>query len=387
LNLFVFSYYTLVTIIYILFSPLLILFSFKQKYQHSLPKRFFLWKNNFFKKEGLWFHACSLGEVAALKPFIEKYKKQYTINISTTTHTGLAQAKKMVSSYRYLPYELFIPFWIKKQKILIIIEAEFWFMVIYMAKLQGTKVILLNSRISDRSYSKYLKLKWFYAKIFSYVDEIYAQTEVDKNRLESLGANNIKVIGNIKLAQLPVISKNYKKDTKDTILVGASTHENEEKLILEAYFQSNITRLILVPRHPERFDIIYALMSEYATKYGVSLSRFSQNINLDTNLVLIDTLGELINIYNIADIVILGGSFEQIGGHNPIEPAYFKTKIISGKYIFNQNELYGCVDNIVIVEENELATHLQEYKKIKPSVINQKSDLSLFYSSIENNKT
>ena len=131
--------------------------SFKKKYRESIPARFFLFKNPSFNiQNAVWFHVCSLGEAIALKPLLDRLENQQIL-ISTITKTGNEQAKKYNASVRYLPYEMFLPFWIKKQKVLVVLEAEFWYLLFRVAFARGAKVILLNARISDKSVKKYLQ--------------------------------------------------------------------------------------------------------------------------------------------------------------------------------------------------------------------------------------
>lgn len=339
--------------------PVILVYSFKKKYKESIPARFFLNKTPPFSKEGIWFHACSLGEAKALAPLIEDISKAQ-VNISVITHTGFSAASSFKKAQvRYLPYELFMPFWQNKQRLLIVLEAELWYMLFVCAKAKGVKTVLLNGRISDRSYEKYLKMKWFYSRLFKYVDLIYVQSKTDKERFESLGAKNLKVIGNIKLAQKVEASKDYTKANGLTIVAG-STHEGEEKLIIKAFLEfkkihNEKLRLIVVPRHPERFEKVYEEMKIFSQNSDLSLSRFSQDTSLEYDLILIDKMGELNNIYAVSDIAVLGGGFAPIGGHNPLEPIALGCKVISGKKIFNQKELFKYVKNAQLVEDNELA--------------------------------
>lgn len=372
-------YYLLGLCIYIIALPVILYFSFKPKYRSSLPARFFLNKTPPFEKEGIWFHACSLGEAKALAPFIEVIETA-PVNISVITHTGFSAASAFKkATVRYLPYELFLPFWQRKQRLLIVLEAELWYMLFVVAKARGTKTVLLNARISDRSYPKYLKMRWFYRRLFQYVESIYVQSEVDKERFEKLGASNIKVIGNIKLAQKIEATQNYLKEEGLSIVAG-STHEGEEKLILDAYLAFRAkheapSRLIVVPRHPERFEAVSELMESYAKALKLSYSRFSEDKSLKSDLVLIDTMGELNNIYNISDIAILGGGFAPIGGHNPLEPIAFGCKVISGQKIFNQMELFKYVKNAQVIEEGELEEALFKALELPASSIDEEVDL------------
>ncbi len=366
-------------LLYIISLPIILYFSFKSKYKHSLPARFFLQKTPPFAKDGIWFHACSLGEAKALSPLIEKITKAQ-VNISVITHTGFSAASSYKDAQvRYLPYELFLPFWQTKQRLLIVLEAELWYMLFAVASSRGTKTVLLNARISDRSYPKYLKMRWFYSRLLKYVDLIYVQSEVDKQRFESLGATNLKVIGNIKLAQKIQATSVYTKPKGLTIVAG-STHEGEEKIILDAFLEfkkvhNEDLHLIIVPRHPERFEAVSQMMKIDSKTAGLSYSRFSENESLQSDLILVDKMGELNNMYALSDIAVLGGGFSPIGGHNPLEPIAFGCKIISGKKIFNQTELFKYVKNAQLIEENELSEAFVKALDMPASSIDEKIDL------------
>ena len=364
--------------LYFVALPLLIFLSFKQKYRQSIPSRFFLFNNKRFEKEnGVWFHVCSLGEARALKPILNLLEDS-EIKITTITQTGQVEAKKYDAEVRYLPYEMFLPFWIKKQKLLIVLEAEFWFMLFTIAASKGTKVVLLNARISEKSAKKYLQFAWFYKRMLQHVEMVYAQSEADKNRFLALGAKHIEVIGNIKLAGEIIKTKEYKKPNGEVIVAG-STHEGEEEAVLKAfveYKKQSDAKLIVVPRHPERFKSVYELMQKYAETNSLTLSRFSSNREFSTDMILVDAMGELNNIYAISDCAILGGAFrDDVGGHNPLEPAYFGCKIITGKHFFHQKELFKYVHHVQFVESDEIHKALMAYKDLPPSMVEEKIDL------------
>lgn len=386
-QIFFYLYYIVSILLYIISLPIILYFSFKSKYKHSLPARFFLQKTPPFAKDGIWFHACSLGEAKALSPLIEKITKAQ-VNISVITHTGFSAASSYKDAQvRYLPYELFLPFWQTKQRLLIVLEAELWYMLFAVASSRGTKTVLLNARISDRSYPKYLKMRWFYSRLLKYVDLIYVQSEVDKQRFESLGATNLKVIGNIKLAQKIQATSVYTKPKGLTIVAG-STHEGEEKIILDAFLEfkkvhNEDLHLIIVPRHPERFEAVSQMMKIDSKKAGLTYSRFSENESLQSDLILVDKMGELNNMYALSDIAVLGGGFAPIGGHNPLEPISFGCKIISGKKIFNQTELFKYVKNAQLIEENELSEAFVKALDMPASSIDEKVDLHEINSLIK----
>jgi len=370
-------YYTLAFFFYLISLPFLILLSLKQKYKDSIPARFFLINNPPFSSKLHYFHSCSLGETKALKPILERFDE---VNLSVITNTGYEEAKKYKNAnVRFLPFEIFLPFWFKPCKTLVVVEAELWLMLFYFAKKRCNKTMLINARISDKSYHKYMKFKWFYSHLFRYIDVIFAQSDKDKERLLSLGAKKVVVTGNIKSAVEFKITKNYTKPLKKVIVAG-STHAGEEEIILNAFKYTKNSMLIIVPRHPERFNEVYKIIKNFSEKNNFSYGKIEEGLNKD--IVLVDKMGELLNFYNIADIVVLGGSFiDNIGGHNPLEVAYFNKPLITGKYIFNQYSLFEIIDNVYVINNSELSNYLN--KSLKNSIIKNKVNLDFFIKEID----
>ncbi len=375
-------YFFLALLLYAVALPLIILLSFKTKYRQSVPARFFLWKNPPFKESGIWFHVCSLGEARALKPILDRLKGE-TVNITTTTHTGYAEATKYAAEVRYLPYELFMPFWTRKQRVVVILEAEFWYLLFAIAKARGAKVLLLNARITERSYPKYKKMRWLYRQMFAYVDKVYVQSEADKERFEALGAITVEVVGNIKLAQQIDVSKSYEKPDGE-VIVAASTHETEEEAIIEAYLsyvKTHASKLIVVPRHPERFDRVWELIRDLAGE--LSHARWSESQDFDSDITLVDAMGELNNIYAISDVAVLGGAFKSdVGGHNPLEPAHFGCKIITGEHAFMQQELFKYVKDVQVVKPSGIEKALEKAQQMPGSHVDEKIDLDTVIADI-----
>lgn len=367
--------------IYILALPYLFYLGFKKKYKDSIPARFFLKRNSFFDKNSIWFHACSLGEVKSLKPIIDELNSD--INISVITNTGYSEAKKLTDEVRFLPYEIWQPLWQKRQKVLVVLEAELWYMLFFTAKRRGDKTILLNARISDNSYKSYKRFAFFYKKIFENVDEVYAQSDKDASRLKELGAKNIQVVGNIKNATTFKPNRTYQKPKDKRVIVLASTHKDEEKLLLNSIELKKNDILIVVPRHPERFKEVDILLESYSKDLNKNYIKISEDDSLQSDIVLCDKMGELVNFYAIADISILGGSFvDGVGGHNPLEPAFFDNVVISGKYIFNQETLFNDVENIYKCNADEIQKLLNS--KLKKSFIKNRVDLKPVIESIKN---
>ncbi|MCX2716224.1 lipid IV(A) 3-deoxy-D-manno-octulosonic acid transferase [Helicobacter sp. MIT 21-1697] len=390
---FPFIYYCLCVMLYLIALPILIINIFRTKHRQSIPARFFYSSLNC--EPQYWFHACSFGEIKSLEPLINASKAMpCTILITTITHTGFKEAKRLYQTHstdslgtqarivvRYLPFEIFLPLWSKscrQLKTLVVTEAEMWQMLFYLAKSHNAHTLLINARISSRSHKNYQRFAWFYQGIFALIDEVLAQSQIDKERLEHLGAHNVEVFGNLKTLNTPSLSTHYAKPSS-VVFIGASTHRGEEKLILEAFkalkdaqkSSTNSMLLLLAPRHPERFKEVY----ELSLRTFAHTALFSQT-HLDTNnadVIIIDTLGELNNLYAISDVVILGGGFAKIGGHNPLEPAFFHTKLISGEHIFNQYALFEEIEHYVLIPPQSLKDTLLRWESLPKSAIKTNS--------------
>jgi len=383
---FFFLYSVMVTILYVLALPFLFFLSFKSKYKHSIPARFFLKNNTPLSSNGIWFHVCSFGEAKAIKPLVAALPKD-SLRMSTTTQTGFDAIGSYTRERAYLPFEPLLFGWIKSQKVLVVMEAEFWYLLFSLAQKRAAKTLLINARISDRSYPKYMRMRWLYKQIFKHIDEVYAQTELDKTRLEALGAKSVRVTGNIKLSSLTSVSEKLVKPSA-FVVCGASTHEGEEELILDAFLklkrENSNTKLIIAPRHPERFSKVAKMIEIFSNEENLSWHRYSKARHFDNDIILVDALGELVNIYAISDIVILGGAFEPIGGHNAAEAAQFGCKIISGSHYFNQKDIFEAVEGIAIVEASNLSRRILQHGQLKTTRIKSKTDISPIVESIKN---
>lgn len=369
-------FYTLLAaVLFVAALPFILFLSFKKKYRSSIPSRFFFYNNPPFKDHDIWFHVCSLGEAKAIAPILERLKG-LKIAISVITHTGYEAASKYTAEVRYLPFEPWLWFWIRTPKTVVILEAEFWYLLFSICTLRGARVIALNARISDRSFPKYYKMRWFYARLFEKCDLILCQSSEDMARFIALGAHNVEVVGNIKLAQKIEATKEYPKPD-GLLIVAGSTHEGEEEGILRGFMEYRTvhphTKLLIVPRHPERFTKVAQLIERTAPEY--SFSRWSQTQSTDADITLIDVMGELNNLYAISDIAILGGAFSPIGGHNPLEPAHFGCKIITGKQIFLQRELFKYVSHVQFVDLEGITEALHIAETLPPSQVNATIDL------------
>ena len=362
-------YYLVLLTAHIVSTPFILIFSLNRKYRHSLPARFFLWKNPPFSAGGIWIHVCSFGEAQAIKTLVERFDAA-SIRISTTTETGRTAIGKIApEESRYLPFETLLPLWIRPQKALVVLEAELWYLLFALMRRKGAETFLLNARISERSFSKYRRFSWLYRRIFSEIEHIYAQTDGDRKRLEDLGARNVKVTGNIKFSGIGTPSRKLRKPEGILVCAG-STHEKEEGIILNAFRSlkaiKHDSKIVLVPRHPERFAKVEKMAKSFAYLQKWSFARFSETDSFEADVTLVDKMGELINCYAVSDVVVLGGAFEPIGGHNAAEAAQFGCKIISGPHYFNQKELFAGIEGIEICDSKMLPEVLK-YPALLPN--------------------
>ncbi len=358
-----------------------------------------------------WLHACSFGEIKSLQSLIKSLEKQLDNNqkilLTTTTQTGFDLACKLYPNciIRYLPFETLIPFWLHNITLvsLTLVEAELWLMPLVCAKSKGAKTLLINARISKHSFPRYQKFGFFYRKLFGLIGQIFCQTPRDKLRLEALGANNIIVLGNLKLAEIPQTNTNY-ISPEQSLWVVASTHnrhnQSEEILILKAIIEAflddcasiqdalnSMPRFLFAPRHPERFVEVESnlnqILDSYSLPHLLKTSELGVQNALNAPFILLDSLGELNNLYKIAQGVILGGSFlKNIGGHNPIEPAFFRTKLISGYDIFNQKALFASIQNYSLCKIQSLPHLLKKRELLKNTKITKKLKLTKIIRAI-----
>ncbi|WP_419418979.1 lipid IV(A) 3-deoxy-D-manno-octulosonic acid transferase [Legionella sp. D16C41] len=301
----------------------------------------------------VWLHAVSLGEVIAAIPLIEgllQTNKQ--LLITTMTPTGAEKVKAHFKDrviHRYLPYDLpsamrrFFKF--NKPKLGIIMETELWPNLITSADEVSIPLLLLNARLSQRSYKGYRKVKWLFKPILNKFSCIFAQSIEDAFYFKQLGAkeNKVKVGGNIKfdLAIPPSNAQLLKFDDylgqKTVRVIVASTHEGEEQLILTRLnkLKAHIPNLLLLiaPRHPERFQKVYQLSSKMGFKTGLR-SQINQEIS-NKDVIILDSIGELLTFFKLSHYAFIGGSLIPIGGHNILEPIAMQTPVISGKYVHN----------------------------------------------------
>ncbi len=328
-------------------------------YRNGWLQRLGIFRGPAPKPHGIWIHAVSVGEVVAATPLIIALLAKdpaLTITVTTTTPTGAQRLHQSLGAkviHYYLPYDL--PWAIRalikhiQPQCLINMETELWPNVLYVCKTNNIPLLIVNARISDRSIKGYLRIKWIVAKMLQQVTFVAAQSQLDAERFLQLGmrADSLKVTGNLKydvqLSEQHVQKGMQLKTTLEqrAVWVAASTHSGEEDLILKLFAQLKNKfpqcLLILVPRHPDRFNQVAALIEKYKLQYV----RRSQNVDCtrETSVLLGDTMGELNIFYAAADLAFVGGSLVNVGGHNLLEPATFALPIVTGAYLSNFQDI------------------------------------------------
>lgn len=325
-------------------------------------------------KKTIWFHAASVGEINALIPLIETFietNKGYFVVISTMTSTGHERAKMLAEKY---PENIFpillpvdIPFAVKRAireispDILVISETEIWPVLIHYAHKHAAKILIVNGRISHKTVKSFKRFGCIFNNTMKHIDEIGAQTEEDKYRFAELTDNPVEVTGNLKFAlQLQDYDieaiKNEWHLTSQFVITFGSSRPGEELLVAELYHflkEKNIDfQIILAPRHLQRLDEIEKLLLQKNIKFQ-KLSEISS----PAPLLLIDTMGELTRAYAVSDVALVGGSFYDFTGHNPLEPAYFSKPIIMGPFYSSCKESVSALSfagAITIVEKENL---------------------------------
>jgi len=334
-----------------------------------------------FEKNTIWIHTVSVGEFLLALPVIKQIKKNFPkthIVVTTTTKTGNKLAKKKLSTqdtiiYSPIDFGIIVKKFLKtiNPKLLIIVETEIWPNLIYQTAKRKIPILLINARISDKSYKNYRIFSFFFKKILKKINLISTRTKEDYERFIKLGANTnqVTVSGNIKFDITPPYTDELNKiknilPKNKKILVAGSTHEKEEEYIIEAYnyLETNKipTLLILAPRHPERINKVENLINFYNIPY-IKKSVLNQQTTLDKkcSLILVDTIGELHSLYSLADLVFVGGSLIPHGGHNILEPAYFGKAILFGPNMSNFKDianLFTQQEAAICVQDNKELT-------------------------------
>lgn len=316
-------------------------------------KESFSQSSNFGIQPKIWIHAVSVGEIIAVSGLIKRLAQDYEIILSTITDTGQKIAFQRFKDYPvkviYLPFD--IPCAINrtlrffKPSILILTETELWPNLIFLSS-KKIPVILVNGRLSEKSFKGYRKLKFFFNHLLKKLSLLCVQEDSYKERFINIGAEDRKiyVTGNMKFdIELKETSFIWESSIIRPVILAGSTHKPEEEIILDAFLNLDINgTLILTPRHPERFSEVESIIKTKIAESNreilfLKLSEITSAFSLQpkTLILLVDQMGILDSLYRVCDLAIIGGSFIPHGGQNPLEPAYWKKPIVCGPYMYN----------------------------------------------------
>jgi len=362
------AYSVLIVTFFVVMSPYLAWQAIRyRKYVRSLRQRlgYLPVSFNLDGDESIWIHAVSVGEVLTARALLPQLRERYPrlrLFLSTTTITGQQIAKnnlQYVDEVFYLPFDL--GFTVKrtlrlvKPRLFVMMETEIWPNLLRACRREGVKTVLVNGRISSRSYPRYRLARGFFRRVLANVDRFCMQSEESARRIVEIGADPERVVvtGSLKFDSLQIdgpafdrgrnrVLRYFRIGSARPVIVAASTHRGEEETVLEAYQRIRArvpnVMLIIAPRKPERFAEVEAL----AKRHGWHVARRTE-LPVDSeprqDVVILDVIGELAQLYQVATAVFVGGSLVDQGGHNIIEPAVFGKAIVFGPYMQNFAEI------------------------------------------------
>lgn len=352
-----FLYSILLSIGFVLMLPFFLLR--REKYASGFRQR--LGNYPEFKHDNrdvIWLHCVSVGETNAARPLVDRLIESFPdhrLVISTTTKTGQELARKIfgdrADAIFYFPFDF--KFTVRRAlynyepSLVLLMETEIWPRFIHEAKSSGAKVAIVNGRLSQRSFDRYSRLRSIVRRVLANVDLALMQNEADAARIIDLGIdpNKVAVTGNLKFEHLPGEDESglteefrtrFAVSSDKPLIVAASTHEPEERYVMEALDGElgNTCRLLIAPRHPERFDAVQKLLRGSSRSF-VRRSSPPSDQDRDADIILLDSIGELRAAYPLAEIVFVGGSLVPHGGQSILEPAAEGKAIVTGPYTSN----------------------------------------------------
>lgn len=358
-------YSILIVLVFVIVSPYFVYQAVRyRKYVGNLPQRLgYLPKSfNFDGDESIWIHAVSVGEVLTARALLPQLRERYPalrIFLSTTTMTGQQVAR---SNLQYVDEVFYFPFDLTpivrrtlrlvRPRLFIMMETEIWPNLLRACRRAGVRTALVNGRISSRSYPRYRLGRPFFRRVLAEVDRFCMQSEESARRITEIGADRtrVSVTGSLKFDSLDALGGAAGERGRNRVLryfriapgrpvvVAASTLKGEEEPVLEAFQRVRATfgnaLLIIAPRKPERFDEVDRL----ARRAGWRVARRTElpvDAEPRVDIVILDTIGELAQLYQVATVVFVGGSLVDAGGHNIIEPAVFGKPIVFGPHMHN----------------------------------------------------
>ena len=372
--------YNLLVYIVILLSPLIIIYRILKKKEN--PKRFLeKFSINKGKKSSgklIWFHCSSVGEFLSIVPLIHEFErkksvKQILVTTSTLSSSKIFEKFKFKKTlHQFYPLDNifiinnFLNHW--KPSSAVFAESEIWPNMISELKKREIKIVLINARMTEKTFKKWFSIKRFGKKILEEFDYIFPQNKETFLYYKKLGIKKLRFLGNLKFISTPNDKlKEIKKEIfkNKNILCSASTHYNEEEIFanLHIKLKKKIPRLItiIIPRHIERTNEIIRMLDNKDLKYV----KHSENKKTkDCDIYIVDSYGESKSFYKISNVVFLGGSLVSKGGQNPLEALRFGCNIIHGNYTFNFKDVYK------MLEKEKLSLKVSNGKDLEKKALN-----------------
>ena len=333
-----FLYKFLTSILYFIFNPFLKIIFFKHNFKQRISFR------NLYLENTVWIHCASLGEVNAVKPLVKKLletNNEKNFLMTCVTKTGLNAAKEISGKLIVRQFPLDIAHIMKKAfkafkpNLIILVETEIWPNMLNQAYKAKIPVLMINARLSHKSFKRYRLFKWFLRREFSVIKMVCAQSDKDADKFKQLKFKNVINANNLKFAmELPeyqthVLRQAWGYKFNDFIIAIGSSRPGEELLIKKVFEKLQLIipklKIIIVPRHLHRLTDVTALFS------SKDYSLFSESI-IDKSILIVDEMGVLPQVYALSDIAIIGGSFYNFGGHNPLEAVWYEKPVIIGEY-------------------------------------------------------
>ncbi len=310
----------------------------------------------------LWVHAVSVGEVMAAVPLVRALRHRFPelpLLVSTVTDTGQATARDKMAADASLYFPLDYPWVVRRAiesvrpRLFLMLETEIWPNFLRELARRGIPAMLVNGRISPRSFRGYRRLRPFMRQVLQPIATFSMQSKLDAERIIAIGAepSRVHITGNIKydlaLASPPIADEGALRASlgigDDPVFMAGSTHRGEEELVLDVYLQARAQvpnlRLLLAPRHLDRLQEVEALLRSRQLAVQRKSLAVEPGRRTDAPVLLLDTLGELATLYAVGTVVFVGGSLVPIGGHNVLEPAAHRKAIVFGPHMHNFHEV------------------------------------------------
>lgn len=374
-----FLYGIVSTLLFILLLPFYyIVRVFNGKFLFGWKEKLGFFKNPNLGDKVIMYHGVSVGEVIALENLIKKTKEEfpdYKIVVTTGTKTGQEIAQKKFSNVAdfitYFPFDIFfcVDSFLRKVRptVVLIAETELWPVFSFSCKARNIKLYTINGRMSDSTYKLYKLFAFFFKPVLSKYTKILTQSEIDRNKLVSIGAPVDKTF----------VMKNLKFDVKKSnetvdigqdgyrVIIAGSTHKGEDEIVLEIFKEKHQkysdTKLLLVPRHLTRLSQIVPIIEGLGLNYGL---RSKGDTFKEKDVIILDTMGELSKMYSICDFAFIGGSFNKTGGHNPLEASVYSKPTITGPSIHNFRDIYWLLSRTnagkIVKNPKELSEYIEK---------------------------